>query len=54
MSDALPDPLTCPHCRIVLRDGDTGLGCPACGHRIAYDATERPDDPDELPGIHGG
>ena len=48
------EPAKCPDCHVLLRDRTDAFECPACGHRIAYDAAERPDDIDRAPGIHGG
>lgn len=47
-------PIVCPDCHVLLRDGGSGLECPACGHRIAYDDARRPEAPDNLSGIYGG
>lgn len=52
--DGLPDPLTCPDCGILLRDGETGLECPEHGLVEPYPAIERPEGVDDLPGLHGG
>lgn len=52
--DGLPDPLTCPDCGILLRDGNTGLECPLCGRVEPYDAIERPLGRDDLLSIRGG
>lgn len=52
--DGIPDPLTCPDCGIVLRDGETGLECPLCGRVEPYPDIKRPAGADDLPGLHGG
>jgi uncharacterized Zn finger protein (UPF0148 family) len=50
----LPDTQACPDCGVLLRDGDAGLECPACGHTIAYDAVHLPEGVDTADGIRGG
>ena len=52
--DGLPDPLTCPDCDTLLRDGVTGLECPEHGLVEAYPDPGRPTGADDIPGLHGG
>lgn len=49
----LPDPLVCPDCRVLLRDGRGAFECPECGHRESSAASARPDEADGLPGVCG-
>lgn len=53
MIDGLPDPLVCPHCGVLLRDGPDALVCPECGHRELYPNIDYPGD-GGIPGIRGG
>lgn len=53
MLDALPDPLVCPTCHVLLRDGAHGLTCASCGHTERWEETQRPEDGDAIPGIRG-
>lgn len=52
--DGIPDPLTCPDCGILLRDGETGLECPEHGLVEPYPDIKRAEGADELPGLYGG
>ncbi len=52
--DGLPDPLTCPDCGTLLRDGKDGLECPEDGLIEPYPDIDRPEGADDLPGLHGG
>ena len=54
MQNGHMDPLVCPDCRVLLRDGRDAFECPECGHRGPYDDVNRPDGADDLPGLPSG